>query len=313
MVKAPVVPSAPTTSTPALAPASAGSNGSFHAPSPSRSGDVLRPGARASFARFAASQPGSIAVAVAPLRGTGEVVLGQNDPAHGWSTTKVPVLAALLHARGSAGLTSTERGEAELAITESDNGSILSLFGDLQGLKGGLNGASDYVTQLLRQSGDDQTVVATAPPPPGAVTTFGQTEWAPGDAVKFFRALALGCLLPRDQTDYILNLMEHIESSESWGLGSASFAAPVAFKGGWGPEGGAYLVRQSGVIDPGSSRGVAVSIVAHPPGGGDSFGTGTQMLTSTAAWLAHEVVLRRGREEAAVETQLRPVRYSLIA
>ena len=75
--------------------------------------------------------------------------------------------------------------------------SILGMFGDLEKLKGGLLGASGYVQRLLRRSGDERTVVATAPPPPGAVTTFGQTGWAPGAAVKFFRALALGCLLPR--------------------------------------------------------------------------------------------------------------------
>ena len=57
----------------------------------------------------------------------------------------------------------------------------------------------------------------------------------PGEAVKFFRALALGCLLPASQTSYVLSLMENIEPGESWGLGSAGFSS-VAFKGGWGPR-----------------------------------------------------------------------------
>jgi hypothetical protein len=230
-------------------------------------------------------------VALAPLGADGVVVLGDDAPAHGWSTTKVPVLVALLRARGRSGLTPTEQQWAQLAITESDNQSILDLFGDLETLKGGLDGASAYVQELFRESGDDRTVVATAPPPPGAVTTFGQTEWPPGEAVKFFQALGQGCLLPRSQTGYVLNLMEHIIPSESWGLGTARFGAPVAFKGGWGPEQGGYLVRQSGVIDPGSPRGVAVSIVAHPPAGGASFETGTEMITETAEWLEREVVL----------------------
>ena len=126
-------------------------------------------------------------------------------------------------------------------------------------------------------------------PPAGAVTTFGQTEWSPGEAVKFFRALALGCLLPSQETGYVLGLMQSIESSESWGLGSAGLPA-VAFKGGWGPEAtGGYLVRQSGIIDVGSKSGVAVSIVAYPSSG--SFGSGTQMLTETASWLRQELRL----------------------
>ncbi len=86
------------------------------------------------------------------------------------------------------------------------------------------------------------------------------------------------------------NLMERIVPSESWGLGSADFSS-VAFKGGWGPEppSGAYLVRQSGIIDVGSSKAVAVSIVAFPSSG--SFGAGTQMLNETAHWLRRELRL----------------------
>ncbi len=142
-------------------------------------------------------------------------------------------------------------------------------------------GQSDW-----RMSGDSETAIATAPPPPGAVTTFGQTQWSPGEAVKFFRALALGCLLPASRTSYVLGLMQNIEASERWGLGSAGFGS-VAFKGGWGPEGGGYLVRQSGIIDPDSSSGAAVAIVAFAP----SFAAGTQMLTHTAAWLEHQIRL----------------------
>jgi hypothetical protein len=231
-----------------------------------------------------------VQVALLALGGGAETLLGGDDPAHGWSTTKVPVLVALLRARGAPGLTAGERDEAHLAITESDNQAILDLFGDLKSIKRGLVSASEYVQDLFRTSGDLETTVATAPPPPGAVTTFGQTEWAPGEAVKFFRALALGCLLPGAQTAYVLHLMEKIVPSESWGLGAGGFTVPVAFKGGWGPEpSGSYLVRQSGIIDPGSARGVAVSIVAHPPAGTDSFATGTEMLTRTAEWLREEL------------------------
>jgi hypothetical protein len=105
-----------------------------------------------------------VGLAVAPLAGGQTQILGDDEAAHGWSTTKVPVLAALLRARGSHGLSGQELEWARSAITESDNASILSLFHDLEGLEGGLSGASSYVQQLLRDSGDTQTVVATAPP-----------------------------------------------------------------------------------------------------------------------------------------------------
>lgn len=246
---------------------------------------VLSTDAQASFARLENSLPGHVELTVAPLGiGTPET-LGGDIAAHGWSTTKIPVLTALLEARGENGLTSEERSLAESAITESNNESVLDLFHDLERIKGGLIGASSYMQELFRMSGDEETEVATASPPPGAVTTFGQTEWKPSNAVKFFSALARGCLLSPKGTNYVLDLMQHIEPSESWGLGSAGFTT-VAFKGGWGPEpSGAYLVRQSGVIDVGSSRAVAVAIVAFPPAGDGSFETGTAMLTQTATWL----------------------------
>jgi hypothetical protein len=291
------------TSTPSLPAASAGVQpGRTYqavpdAPSPSAAAagtipaahPVLPANVTASFKQLSATLPGDIELAVAPLGEGSTEVLGADVPAHGWSTTKVPVLVALLKARGARGLTAQENLLAHSAITESNNESILALFADLEQIEGGLDGASVYIQQLFRQSGDDETVVTTAPPPAGAVTTFGQTEWRPSEAVKFFRALGNGCLLPADQSSYVLNLMENIEPSESWGLGSAGFGS-VAFKGGWGPEpSGAYLVRQSGIIDVGSSRGVAVSIVAFPSSG--SFSTGTQMLTDTAMWLHHELRL----------------------
>lgn len=287
----PTTSTAPSRSqTRSVAPASVGTTGSVTRRV--SGGSLLRPGARASFTRFAAGLAGTVDVAVMSLASGSVVVLGADTPAHGWSTTKIPVLVALLRARGTAGLSPAEQHWAQLAVTESDNQSILNLFGDLETLKGGLGGASHYVQALLRQSGDGRTVVATAPPPPGAVTTFGQTEWTPGDSASFFRALADGCLLPPPQTNYVLGLMQHIIPSQSLGLGAVDFGVPVAFKDGWGPEGAGYLVRQSGIIDPGSNRGVAVSVIVRPPPGDNSFGVGTQILTETAHWLQRDIRLR---------------------
>jgi hypothetical protein len=260
------------------------------APAVEGAAPVLGTGASASFERFAASLPGPVELTVAPLGVGAPVSLGGDRAAHGWSTTKVAVLAALLQAR-QEDLTPEERSWAQSAITESNNESVLDLFRDLEQIERGLVPASEYVQRLFRRSGDEETVVATAPPPPGAVTTFGQTEWRPGNAVKFFSALARGCLLQPAGTSYVLTLMRHIEPSESWGLGSVGFGS-IAFKGGWGPEpSGAYLVRQSGIIDVGTSRAVAVAIVAFPPPGGTSFETGTTMLTQTATWLRQHLVL----------------------
>jgi hypothetical protein len=260
------------------------------APVVERAAPVLRTGASASFKRFTASLPGPVELTVAPLGVGMPMSLGGDRATHGWSTTKVSVLVALLQAR-QEDLTPQERSWAQSAITESSNESVLDLFHDLEQIEGGLVPASEYIQELFRRSGDEETVVATAPPPPGAVTTFGQTEWRPSNAVKFFSALGRGCLLQPAGTSYVLTSMRHIEPSESWGIGSVGFSR-VAFKGGWGPESsGAYLVRQSGIVDVGTSRAVAVAIVAFPPPGGASFETGTAMLTQTATWLRRHLVL----------------------
>ncbi len=244
----------------------------------------LAPNASATFAALEHELPGPIEVAVMPVGSTSPTVFGHDEPAHGWSTTKIPVIAALMTALGSRGLSAEQSSEVRSAITESSNEAILTLFHDLERLKGGLVPASEAVEAELHASGDRLTLVPTTPPPPGAVTTFGQTEWAPSSAVLFFSALDPGCLLPADRTHLVLGLMQEIESSESWGLGSGGFAH-VAFKGGWGPEGDTYLVRQSGIVDPETPEATAVAIIAHPPAGAASFGVGTEMLTKTATWL----------------------------
>lgn len=249
---------------------------------------LLSADAQASFGQLEAGLPGPVGVAVMPLGAGSPVVLGDDAAVPGWSTTKVPVLVALIKARLAQGspLTAGERSLASSAIQESDNQAILDLFADLTTAEGSSAAASEYMDGLLRKSGDRETQIATRPPPPGAVTPFGQTLWRPREAVKFFAALGNDCLIPRSSTDYVLGLMEHITPSESWGLGQAGFPG-IAFKGGWGPSPtGEYLVRQSGIVDPGSSSAIAVAIQAFPAGTGEaSFAEGVTMVNRVATWL----------------------------
>jgi hypothetical protein len=272
-----------------------GQSGAGAGSEPTAGGAALGPDARASFVRLQ-DQIGSearIAVAVQPL-GQGPLqVFGSDPPMLAMSTSKVLILSALLLDKGGpGGLSAEQRALARTAITESDNDSILSLFADLEADKGGLDGASMYATGLLRTAGDDHTVVSTAPVPPGYATTFGQTPWSPSDEVLFFRALALGCVIPRASVSYEVGLMRQIVASESWGMGRAGFT-PVAFKGGWGPLPGGYGVRQTAIIGSGSSTVVA-SIAADPA---TDFGTGQAALTDIGRWL-HAHLRLQPRAEA---------------
>jgi hypothetical protein len=251
---------------------------------------ILKTNARASFAALQdrLRADGRIAIAVQPLGGGQMEVLGGDPAMRGMSTTKVLILAALLRSRGGVDhVTPAELELAHSAISESDNQAILRLFAALERDRGGLVAASAYATGVLRDAGDSITTVATAPPPTGYVSTFGQTPWRLTESVMFFRALARGCLLPTADTSYVLRLMRSITPSDSWGLGSAGFTE-VAFKGGWGPEaGGAYGVRQSGIIGSGD-QGAVVAILADPV---TTFSTGTSMMTDIACWLRTEIRL----------------------
>jgi hypothetical protein len=250
---------------------------------------ILKPGYAASFDALARTLSGPVGLAVAPLGAGSTIVLGDDAAQDAWSTMKVGVLSALLRREGT--LTASQQILATEAITQSDNVAVNELFAELEAQTGGLDQASLAIQALLRQSGDDTTQVNTVEPGEG-FSTFGHTLWSPSESVKFYRALFLGCLLPRATTNYVLNLMEHVIPSESWGLGSAGFVPPLrtAFKGGWGPESYGYLVRQSGIvayINGSGSSGAVVSMFSDAP----DFNTGTEVLTAIAQWLRQNLNL----------------------
>jgi hypothetical protein len=294
LVPATSMPSPSMSRAPAL-PADTTTNSAASATTP-----ALDANAQVSFANLVTrlGPDAHITIAIQPLgRGRMEV-LGGDPGMQAMSTSKILILAALLRDKGGVNnLTPEQMSLARAAVTQSDNDAILALFRYLEADNGGLLGASAYATNLLRKVGDQQTEVTTAPPPPGYATTFGQTPWTPAAEVRFFRALALGCILPPPDTNYELGLMRNIEPSESFGLGSAGFQH-VAYKGGWGPEpGDQYGVRQTGIIGSDNS-GVVVSLTADPV---STFAIGQSMLDQVAQWLHREVRFAR-RPAAACPT-----------
>lgn len=242
------------------------------------------PALASSFAALEARLSGPVGLAVAPL-GAGPIrAFGRAQIAHAWSTSKVPVLVTLLandEQRGT-GLDSTDRENATLALTESDNAAVEELFSSLEQLRGGLVSASESIQAMFRRAGDTSAIVNTAPNDEG-FTTYGQSEWSLRDEIIFYRALARGCLLDADDTGYVLGLMANVTPSQRWGAGSAGYpgSVDIQFKGGWGPVDGAYQVRQTAIIGSGN-RGYVMSMIALPASG--SFTDGTNMLTALATW-----------------------------
>jgi hypothetical protein len=253
-------------------------------------GKFLGPDAEASFDSMAASLPAQVGMAIEPLgseevREFGDLLSG----GHAWSSIKPAILATVLNEQGELG--PEEEAWAEAAITASDNEAAASLFHTIEGRQGGLDGASAAVSGTIQSGGSTGTKVATAPPPPGAVSTYGQTVWPVGEAVRFYHGLARCEVTSPSATSYIEGLMEDVIPEQRWGLGEASFASGdrVGMKGGWGPDseaGGGYLVRQSGFVQ-GSQGGVAVAMIAIDESG--SYPAGAADLTKMAQWLAGEL------------------------
>jgi hypothetical protein len=238
-------------------------------------GNALSADAEASFASLEAEAGARVALAIAPFGGSVQT-LGSNEGRHAWSSIKVPILATLMRQRP---LTSTDRANAESALTVSDNAAAAALFDQIEG-------ASSALEATLNEAASEPTVVATAPPPPGAYSSYGQTLWSPAASAEFYRALACGQVLDSEGTSFVLGLMGGVVSEQSWGLGSAAFpgASYVGFKGGWGPEGGGpELVRQSGIVEDANGRGFAVTMTADPDSG--DLSGGAAALDTVAGWL----------------------------
>jgi hypothetical protein len=255
------------------------------------SGKFLGPNAESSFEALAASLPASVGLAVEPL-GSEEVrEFGSLlSSGHAWSSIKPAILATVMKEQGES-LGPEEESWATSAITASDNEAAAALFGTIEGRQGGLEGASAAVGQTIQEGGSTGTTVSTAPPPPGAVSTYGQTEWPVGEAVRFYRALGKCQVLQGSGSKYVVSLMENVIPEQRWGLGEGGFPSDyrVAMKGGWGPDseaGGGYLVRQSGLIQN-SKGGVAVAMIAIDESG--SYPAGASDLTRMAQWLAGEL------------------------
>lgn len=257
-----------------------------------RYGSTVPAGAGLSFGALERQLAGRVGLAVAPL-GAGPIhAFGAVQVAHAWSTSKVPVLVTLLHDDEQLGevLNPDERTDAALALEQSDNAAIDALFAHLEQIHGGLVPASEAMQQTLREAGDQTTEINTAPNDRG-LTTEGQTEWSLRGEVAFYRALARGCLLDRHDTAYVLGLMRSVIASQRWGAGAAAYPsdAPLAFKGGWGPDtAGNYQVRQSAIIGS-AGRGYVLSMLAVPTSG--SFTDGTNMISELATWAREHLAL----------------------
>jgi Beta-lactamase enzyme family len=158
---------------------------------------------------------------------------GERRDARAWSTMKVPVIVACL-AAGRA-----DWHAIEAAVTRSDNEAALRLWATL-------DDGPAQVEAVLRRAGDQETVLEREPDPRGW-SPFGRTVWRLEAGATFYRALARGELLGREDTERVLDAMGRVAPEQRWGLGRVP---GIRFKGGWGPSedpDGGYEVIQFGI------------------------------------------------------------------
>lgn len=227
------------------------------------------PALAASFDAYAATLPGTVGLAFAPVGGERVVALGQWTGGVAWSTSKVPVAIAALRAAPEAAKT-----YVAASITYSDNAASERLWS----LLGPPAAAAAAVEAVLREGGDTITRVQSQRVRP-EFTAFGQTEWSSTQQALFTAHLPFIETGPD-----LMALMRSLVPEQQWGL--ARFPGAVT-KGGWGPDReGAHLVRQMGVVPNGSGR-TAVVLGALPKSG--TFADGIALLDRLTEWVGRHL------------------------
>ncbi|WP_231384168.1 MULTISPECIES: serine hydrolase [Mycobacteriaceae] len=230
---------------------------------------------QASFAQLANTIGANVGIAYAPVGQNQVATLGSLQNGVAWSTIKVPLAIAALHANRP-----NAQELAAKAVTASDNDAAEQLWASL----GPAPQAAQQVQAVLRAGGDTGTAVESRRLRP-EFSAFGQTQWPLARQAVF--AAHLPCMAVAAP---VYSLMRNTVPDQRWGLAGLN----VPSKGGWGPgAGGGYLVRQFGIVHA-PAGDLAVALAAEPKDG--SFGSGTAALNQLTQWLsAHAAELPGGR------------------
>ena len=226
-----------------------------------------------------------VGIAVMGLNGGGVAGFEGRGSPYAWSTTKLLIVAQILRdVGGPEALTDQQRFAIELAITESDNDAAAELNAELKSRHSGPTSTAQVLTEMLRDVGDPTTTIE---PGREANSNYGLSVWEVQAQAAFMSALARGCVLDDDSTDYLLTTMGRVIDEQAWGLGAIG---ADAFKGGWGAKTGetAFEVRQVGVVRAANGNPYVLAIAAWPQE--ESYLAGQVLVEEVARWVAGKVV-----------------------
>ena len=215
-----------------------------------------------SFATLQKSLGSPVGLAITPTGGATAVTEGTLTTGYAWSTSKVPVAIAAEQKFGQSAV----EPDVTSAIVNSDNTAIENLWNKL----GGGSTSAAAANAVLRAGGDNATSLNATTST--GFTAFGQSQWRFTNQSVF--ASRLPCM---PEAAHVLSLMRSTGSNQRWGV--QSFTG-TAVKGGWGPDGGNYDVRQLAVVTTQyGSFGLAMGTVAP------SFAAGQQVLSKLGDWV----------------------------
>jgi hypothetical protein len=114
-----------------------------------------------------------------------------------------------------------------------------------------------------------------------SAVSWGDTQVTAADQARFF--IQIDRLVPPRHRLYARRLLAGIVREQRWGIPAAAApaGARVFFKGGWRPEGGAWLVHQAALVE---SQGRRASLVVLTDGD-RSEGYGHETIRGVAASL----------------------------
>jgi beta-lactamase class A len=156
------------------------------------------------------------------------------------SSIKVPVMLTFFAMTESQGR-KPDDDEMKLLtamIEHSDNDAASALFDEI----GGASGMANYL---------QQSAVSGLTPNQSA---WGYSLITPQAMVNMLTQLDAGTILTADDRATALDLMQHVEAGQQWGVGDAAPAgSTVTMKNGWvpGPD-GLWSVNTSGIVKTGS-------------------------------------------------------------
>ncbi|MGN6680411.1 MAG: serine hydrolase [Streptosporangiaceae bacterium] len=179
------------------------------------------------------------------------------------SIVKVEIMGTALWNAQNAGtsLTSADQALISRMIENSDNDAATSMLANV--------GGPSAVARFDRAAGLTDTTPSTQKYIPGTTLPgWGLTTTTALDEVKLVGKFAYSnAVLTTDHRSYGLNLMEHVESDQSWGIsGGVPAGTTVAIKNGWLPLAGqGWQINSIGWVQGNGRDYVLAVLTSHNP------------------------------------------------